>query len=384
MPKKILITSFFFYPENKPRAFRTYELAKGLSSSGHDVTVVTPTYDCDYSRLNIDYPALILKQIPKVKKQIKFDNTSQKKSRKKSIFNNSIVKYLFYFFIASGRDAKYAYQLALFLRKNKSEYDVVISISYPYSVHLGTILALALGYIKTKKYFTEFGDTFVGCPALPNSIIHRIYQKIISIWTNCIVVPTDKAIPNFSIYKNEKSIKVIPQGYDFNEVKIEEYSGNSVPTFGYAGSFHAQARNPKIFLEYLSKLDRDFRFVVYSNIKDSVLVEMFDHYKSILGDKLIIRGIIPRLEVLKELSTFDFLIFEENLSNNQSPSKIVDYKLTTRPIFSFSQNELSEIKFSEFLNGDYTNQDYLEFNINDFSINHTIKQYDQLIYEENN
>ena len=40
-PKKILVVSSAFYPENSPRSFRTTELVKELCRQGHDVTLYT-------------------------------------------------------------------------------------------------------------------------------------------------------------------------------------------------------------------------------------------------------------------------------------------------------------------------------------------------------
>lgn len=46
---RILIVSGFFYPTNTPRAFRTTELAKEFARCGHEVTVMIPQNNYDYS-----------------------------------------------------------------------------------------------------------------------------------------------------------------------------------------------------------------------------------------------------------------------------------------------------------------------------------------------
>ncbi len=387
---KVIIVSYFFYPENKPRAFRTFELAKGLAKSGYKVEVVIPTYSLDgvlmtFDDLSSKYPSLSIRTVGNVRKNIEQNKKALPKSKSTKLPSGIMMwfKRLAYFVFPSGKDFIYGWKLIHFFRKNRSSADTVISISYPYSVHIGTIVARKFGFLKVNKVLTEFGDTLVGCPALPNSFIHKWIQQFISKNTNIIVTPTENSIPNFTLYKSKESVKVIPQGYDFSDTRTKNYTKNPVPTFGYAGSFHATARNPKIFLQYLSTLDFEFKFIVYSNIKDPDLVSIFDEYQAKLTHKLEIRGLIPRLDVIETMSTFDFLIFEENLSENQNPSKIVDYKLSGRPIFSFSQDHLNQTKFLEFINDDYSNADFDKFSISDYSIDNVVDKFIDLLISEN-
>lgn len=378
---KVIIVSYFFFPENKPRAFRTFELAKGLSKSGYNVEVVIPTYSLNgelikYDDLLSDYPSLCIRRLENVRKKLNNNDVRTKNKKSKIPLGVMLLfRRIIYFVFPSGKDSVYGWKLIQYFRKNHSTADTVISISYPYSVHMGTILARKLGFLKVNTVITEFGDTLVGCPALPRSFVHNLIQKFISKNTNTIITPTDKSVANFTLYKSKDHVKVIPQGYDFSDTRTKEYVKNRIPTFGYAGSFHATARNPKILLQYLSTLDFEFKFIVYSNIKDPELVNIFDEYGAKLKDKLQVMGIIPRLEVIESMSTFDFLIFEENLSENQNPSKIVDYKLARRPIFSFSQDKLDQSKFLQFVNADYSNADFDNFDISDYSIDNVVDKF---------
>ena len=51
MKLKICIASYYFLPENRPRSYRTFELAREFSRLGHDVTVFIPEYDYNYDGL---------------------------------------------------------------------------------------------------------------------------------------------------------------------------------------------------------------------------------------------------------------------------------------------------------------------------------------------
>ena len=61
MSKNILITTYFFYPEILPRAFRAFELAKEFAIRGHNVTVYIPNYEYDYSTIEYETGIKVIK-----------------------------------------------------------------------------------------------------------------------------------------------------------------------------------------------------------------------------------------------------------------------------------------------------------------------------------
>jgi hypothetical protein len=66
--------------------------------------------------------------------------------------------------------------------------------------------------------------------------------------------------------------------------------------------------------------------------------------------------VIPREELIYELSRMDFLLNIENVGSIQSPSKLIDYAITGRPVLSVNSNSLDQQKFRNFLSRDYTGQ----------------------------
>jgi len=52
---KILIITYYFFPEITPRAFRAFELAKEFSRLGHDVSIIIPSCNFDYKDLELEY-----------------------------------------------------------------------------------------------------------------------------------------------------------------------------------------------------------------------------------------------------------------------------------------------------------------------------------------
>ena len=64
----------------------------------------------------------------------------------------------------------------------------------------------------------------------------------------------------------------------------------------------------------------------------------FDDYKEKLGERLDVRSYIQRESLIRELSHCDFLINIKNESSVQSPSKLIDYALTHRPILTITSD----------------------------------------------
>lgn len=89
-----------------------------------------------------------------------------------------------------------------------------------------------------------------------------------------------------------------------------------------------------------------------------------------------VRKPIARSEILKQLSKFDFLINILNDGSVQSPSKLIDYTLSQRPILNIS-TKLTESQietFNEFIGGCYEKQ-YRVQNIEDYNIKNVCKKF---------
>src|SRR5690606_5641317 len=90
-------------------------------------------------------------------------------------------------------------------------------------------------------------------------------------------------------------IKVIPQGFNISERPILPKVNNSIPQFAYAGVFYEGIRDPRMFMEFLSKVDVEFKFHIYT--KDDTLIK--EYYEK-LGHKLIVKNYIPRKDLIVE------------------------------------------------------------------------------------
>ena len=82
---------------------------------------------------------------------------------------------------------------------------------------------------------------------------------------------------------------------------------------------------------------------------------LIQHYSECLREKIEVRDVIQRDELLSQLANMDFLLNVENRGNVQSPSKLIDYMIANRPVLSVG-TELDTEAIDQFLLGDYTKQ----------------------------
>jgi len=360
---KILITSVSFYPRISPRSFRTTELAKELARMGHEVTVLTYNRGFDYTEFSKTYNLRIED----------FVNGKYKEIEGNNIINKATRFLLKYFLIYP--DIKFTFLLKKALR-NKKGYDLLISIAIPYPVHWGVALAKKNNPDLCKTWVADCGDPFMGNKE--NKFAYPFYFRFIEAWfckkADFITVPITEAIAAYPSFCRHK-IKVIPQGFSFqSKYSSNKETKNDYPIFAYAGALSKGIRDPTQFLDYLCKhYDRKFKFFLYTTSRSVVAP-----YIEKLGDKLEIRDYIPREQLLVELEKVDFLVNIENRENIQSPSKLIDYALTNKPILSIKPNALNENIVSEFLNGDYKNKLVIN-NIEQYNIINVAKKFLNLL-----
>ena len=361
---KVLIVSATFYPQNSPRSFRTTELSKELARQGHEVKVYIPDVQHDYSELKENFPALEVCQTKELTwKDIKLHGSGLKYWIRR-IFRRIFVQFFEY-------PAIQWYLKMPHILKNEREYDLLISIAVPHPIHWGIARCFMKGMNLSKIWVADCGDPYMGCKTLsykPPFYFAR-FEKLFCRRANYITIPIETAKEGYYPEFRDK-MRVIPQAFNFDEIKIcVPYIPNEIITFAYAGTFVQGERDPEPVLEYLSKSNSDFRFVVYTRQRS-----LFDKYVPVLGDKLVLKNYIPRTELLYEMSKMDFLLNLEYGTTVQRPSKLIDYALIQRPILSIYSQQLDIDKLNKFLHRDYSQQFNIE-NIEDFKIKNAAKKF---------
>jgi hypothetical protein len=379
--KKILLVCYDFYPEISPRSFRAFELAKEFSRLGNDVTVIIPQNDYDYKDIINKFKIKIIK-IKRgylLNKNIKLNESKlQRKKKKKNIsLVYKLFKYTYLYMHPNGRKFEYFWPLFIYLKKEKNKYNLTISIAQPISTHLGIALAKIFNKNFAGVTVADYGDPFSF--ASYAKAYYKYLEKFYLRFFDYISIPIPSALDAFEYFKIDSKIKVIPQGIDMSRIKLSSYEKKEIPYFAYAGIFYEDIRNPKILFEFLLNVKNDFRFVIYTHENS---LEFIQSYIDDLQEKIIIRPFIPRETCIKELSTYDFLINIQNIYTIQSPSKLIDYALTKRPVFNFDQNNFNKKLFLDFLNGNYSYEFIKKIDINSYNINRVAKKFLDLKHED--
>ncbi len=349
---KIVIIGFWTFPKKTPRAFRTWNLAKGFAEKGHDVTLYAYTGGKNY-----DIETKGLFKVKNLGDNLSWGSSSITE-KSYSIFKRLLIK------LAGGMQI-YPYKKCYPHIKNalqqEGEIDMLVSVAYPHTVHWAVEK-----YIDRKKvgtWIADCGDPFMGNPFHKE----RAYlEKVERAWcdkVDAIAIPIKEGIPAYYPEYKEK-IKIIPQGFEVDNVDIAEYTKNEIPTFCFAGTVYPGQRDPRKFLEYIYKENVKIRFVIYSKC------EVFEEFQKLMPDKIEIREFVEREVLIKEMSKMDFLINIKNLNGVQAPSKLIDYALSKRPILDISTHFTDEENnnFNMFLKGDYSNK-LEDIDISQYSIN---------------
>lgn len=343
---EILVISKFFYPQNTPRAFRTVELVKEFARRGHHVTLLTPENKEVHYRFAKKHGIAIKDLGPLKFKEIDITETGLVKFIKRACrrVGTQFFEY---------PDIEFLYRVKKAL-KGESGYDLMISIANPHPIHWGVAWARESDKI-AKTWIADCGDPFMGqkMQSYNKPFYFSLFEKWFCKKADYISVPEEDAkdayYPEF-----QKKLKVIPQGFNFNEVEVREniFQESPPPTFAYAGSFYKINRDPRTFIDFLLNLNKEFKFIIYTNDKNFIRP-----YIDQANGMIEIRDYVPRNDLLLELSTMDFLVnFSNSQATSQIPSKLIDYYLTGRPVLSINPDYFDEEKINEFLSGDYTNK----------------------------
>ena len=356
----ILIISWLLTPATTPRAFRTTELAVALAKMGHNVTV--------YANIGAhDYSEFMCKTGVKVESiKLKYPIPNSYGSRKVTFFDRVCTKLLRK--ICEFPFIEFLWKTPPIIKKEGGKADLLISIACPHPIHWGCALAKKrYPDIFPKCWISDCGDPFMG-----NQVVKPLtYFKYLERWwgesTDYITIPIEEARGGYYSEVQDK-IRVIPQGFDFEATPIAQYQKNNVPTFVYAGTLYPGYRDISGLLEYLTTVNYDFKFIIYTNSS------IDDRFKRQLGDKLDIRGYIPRKEMIYILSTADFLINIRNKNQIQSPSKLIDYAISKRPILSVDSKFEEQEHFEEFVKGDYSHQTMVK-SVDDYRIENVASKF---------
>lgn len=342
-PKNILIISRSFYPQNSPRSFRTTELAKELARQGHAVTVLTPKWPEHFNfeqEHNLTFEDLGQSKWKEIKLMGKFVMLKRLLRRALQVlFDYPHLEY--YFQVKRALQKK---------KKEKVRYDVLISIAVPYPVHWGVAAVWKKENNIAKTWIADCGDPFMGQEN--DTFKPAFYFKYVEKWfckkADYLTIPIATAINAYYPEFHDK-IKIISQGFNFDEVKLAHYIKNEIPHFAYAGGLIPGRRDPKEFLEFLVNYPHPYKFDIYTQ-----QVGLVQSYADRSQERIEVKAYMPRKELLFELSKLDFMVNFENAGEKQIPSKIIDYVIIKKPVLSVNSFNFEQKPVEEFLAGNFS------------------------------
>lgn len=137
-------------------------------------------------------------------------------------------------------------------------------------------------------------------------------------------------------------IPMFKDHYPTDKTRIKKPEENNAVKIVYVGTLYRSIRNPDYMFNLFSKLS-DLNFVLYIIGWFSGWGEKLNSYEQELsdtfGNKICIIDRVSRDEVKDYLYDADFLINLGNTTENQCPSKVMDYILTGKPIIHFRKTE---------------------------------------------
>lgn len=376
---KIAILTAVFHPELHPRAFRAYELAKEYAIQGHEVEVflLTRIKGFDYEQLSQELHIKIT-ILPLYTRELGAENVFQQ--------THPLLRWIHWGYrwlleyLLAGNLFAYSTRIANHLQQEMQEKDMVIALSTPFMNLLGLakyVHQLPKNIEKKTVYIADSGDPFYYSQQTKRALYFKWVEKWVYRHFDYLSIPTSDAIPAYAPLIPKEKIQIIPQAFNMRDVHLSPAPTGDIPTLAYAGVFYQDIRNPEFLLQHLCTLTEDFRFHIYLRHRDPNITSVLDKYQKQLGEKLIIHYSMKRTELLYRLSECHFLINISNTTSTQLPSKLIDYGITKRPVYSFDKQSFNPQVFAAFMHGDYTYA--MPIDIRPYDIEVVTKQFIELV-----
>ncbi len=360
MVKKILIISYYFSPSPTPRAIRWKNLADSFSDNGHDVTILTAEpedkKDQDQDRYKIIRTKenllgrLRSKYIRKKNSTLVVSSSRSSNLRALNLFLK-LIKSFYKFFLTNLQWPDFSWtwifaakKSAIKLVEEYGEFDVLISVSHPFSSHV-----IANG-LKRKypslTWILDNGDPFSPLEeSQPNNffLFRSLNKKIESRYLDrgsyfCVTTEETKEIYKNCFKEGVNKIKVIGPMLSQEALKVFENNSrkhNEELVFSFVGTIYRNLRHPAVPIRIIDSFLKDKEINAclnfYGEIND-VDISLLSSEKL----KLNFYGQVSRKEALTAMYQSDFLINIGNSTMYQLPSKTIEYLASQKPIINFS------------------------------------------------
>ncbi|MGH1433687.1 MAG: glycosyltransferase [Lewinella sp.] len=365
---RILIICGSFYPIQAPRSFRSTELAKEFARQGHEVTVLTPRNNEVHNQFEQTHTI----RIQNLGRRTYFAPLPARGithwlMRIRNRFLQLFFEYPHIQFYFQVRRAL----------KRQSGYDLLISVAVPHPIHWGVASVWRLGRSANnpaKVWVADCGDPFMynRHDTFRKPFYFHYFENNFLKKADYITVPFEEMKDLFNRTYLDK-FRVIPQGFRFSQAQAYEYQPHPIPTFIYSGAVIPGHRDPFSLIEFLESEQVEYRFILYAKNH-----HQFNSFKALIGKRIFLRDYIPREQLLVELTKADFLV---NVNTDRTggiinavPTKLIDYRISGRPILSYEQSHLPTETIREFLVGNYRGQ-FVDENFDRYRIENVAQKF---------
>tara|TARA_B100000427_G_scaffold188428_1_gene156606 strand:+ start:43 stop:1272 length:1230 start_codon:yes stop_codon:yes gene_type:complete len=343
---KILIVSHQFTPHVSPRTTRWKLIVEELISLGHQVTVITGTkQDQEDKDVNIIYVGN--KNTSNIVKNFreKSNNLTDSNLFKRILYNSLKKIYRFTVKTFAWPDYSMFWLISIYRnrKKLKLDYDLLITVSLPFSSHIAGYL---INKKNNKKWVMDIGDPFTLKKDAPENnyllygALNKYFEnKLYSLADKIMFTHNDAMHTHKEYFKlpNGKVVVANPISKFDKEIyqKSLNYNYNSLPIkFGYFGIFTKGVRSPINFLETLRKKKNiEFHWYVNNDSQSEIIINNQE-------SESIVHSIVPRNKALNIMAeSMHCLLSIGNLNPTQLPSKVIEYISTGKPVVHFAEIE---------------------------------------------
>ncbi|PEA54436.1 transporter [Bacillus pseudomycoides] len=349
--KRVLVISYWYYPENTARAFQANGIVNALLRDGYHVDLVLPHNDIYKELIAQNMDNMTIHQVKPGfllhKDKGRWDvNRNILKGSRNNLFTKAL-KELYEVLVWPDRTIEWAITSYRYIKKKglHNKNLNMVTIGLPVATHI-------TGHLLKKdnpniNWIADYGDPFSYNPDRKTRKHDRLFESKILNNVDSIVIPTKSAIDCYTkLGVDASKIHVIPQLFE-EESKESDYSIDAHKfNIMYAGSFYKGIRSPIEFIHGLnlaSKKNKNIHFHYFGNItalEEFLRIEGLD----IRELPITINTFKDRSEIISIMKNMDLLINLNNKSTSQIPSKIIDYIYTGKPILNVGSilNELFE------------------------------------------
>ncbi len=345
---KIHILTGHFHPQIHPRAFRAHELACELVRQGHEVTVTNLTTFPEF-----DYEAYTRQTGVRVQNMGLYYETLGNRRIGNSEAALSRAGRLYRFLLTYLLDGATLFKARTIARRLEIESgtQLVVALSTPFMCQYGLSLYMrrrACSFVAV----ADSGDPFYLSRQNRRAPWFRGIERRVYRTFQFLCIPTEAALPAYEGLLPKEKIRIIPQGFRMDNLPQGHVSHDGPVRFAYAGVFYWDIRNPEFLFRYLDGVSEPFEFHIYMRFQDALTDRLLERYPR-LAHRVVMHYAVPHDELLRQLCTMHFLVNIENTHSTQLPSKLIDYGMTRRPIFSCNAGNFQPEQLQHFLHGQY-------------------------------